>query len=240
MKIRLLLPVLALLLADPLAARPLDTDDTGTAPAGRFEVEGGFDFVRTGGAGAFGLTPVLAFGASPRLQLDLGCDYLIELGEAGAGDTHSLKPALQFKARFHEAADGRFTLALKGNVVWPEHVRGPRGDHTRHGHVRLLATRGLSVTTELDFNAGYDFTGAWGGGDDAWTAGAALRHAATDSLTWLGEIFTTVPREGAVQAMIAVGVKRAVGDWTLDGLVGTGLGSDAPELRLVLGFVRAW
>jgi hypothetical protein len=64
-------------------ARPLDTDDTGTVARGQWELEGGFDFLRADGAGAWALTPVLAYGVNDRLQVDFGCDYLVELGEAG-------------------------------------------------------------------------------------------------------------------------------------------------------------
>lgn len=221
-------------------ARPLDTDDTGTVASGAWELEGGFDFVRTGGAGAWALTPVVAYGVNDRLQVDLGCDYLIELGEPGEPDVRSLKPSLQFKSRWWQSADGRLSVGLKGNVGWPVHQSGPRGGLMRHGHVRLLATRAFDGI-EFDFNAGYDFTGAWGGGDDAWIASAGFRRPLTAAVVWVGEVFATFPERGAAaHAMVATGAQFAGRHgWTFDALLGTGVGRDSPDVRIVLGFVRA-
>lgn len=221
-------------------ARPLDTDDTGTVAAGAWEVEGGVDFLRAGGAGAWALTPVLAYGVNDRLQVDLGCDYLVELGEAGDPDVRSLKPALQFKHRWWSSADDRLSLGLKGNLGWPVHQAGPRDGLERHGHLRLLATR-VFDTVELDFNAGYDFTGAWGGGDDAWIASAGFRRPVAPGLVWVGEIFSTwLEGGGPAHGLAATGLKlEGRGGWTFDALVGTGVGRDGPDLRVVLGFVRA-
>jgi hypothetical protein len=221
-------------------ARPLDTDDTGTVARGQWELEGGFDFLRADGAGAWALTPVLAYGVNDRLQVDFGCDYLVELGEAGDPDARSLKPSLQFKQRWWSSADGRLSFALKGNIGWPVHQGGPTGELERHGHLRLLATRAFDVI-ELDFNAGYDFTGAWGGDDDAWIVSAGFRRQVTATLTWVAEVFATFPEHGsAASCLVATGAKlEGRGGWTFDALVGVGIGRDSPDLRLVLGLVRA-
>lgn len=237
---RFLLAGVLLWSGQAMSARPLDTDDTGTVARGTWEVEGGVDFVRAGGVEAWAITPVLAYGVNDRLQVDIGCDYLVELGVAGAPDVRSLKPALQFKQQGWASADGRLSFALKGNLGWPKQQSGPRADMERHGHLRLLATRMFDAIV-LDFNAGYDFTGAWGGGDDAWIASAGFRRSVTPSLDWVGEVFVTFPeRGGDIHGMIATGMKReGVGGWTLDALVGVGVGRDSPDLRLVLGFVRA-
>jgi hypothetical protein len=108
-------------------------------------------------------------------------------------DARSLKPSLQFKQRWWSSADGRLSFALKGNIGWPVHQGGPTGELERHGHLRLLATRAFDVI-ELDFNAGYDFTGAWGGDDDAWIVSAGFRRQVTATLTWVAEVFATFPR----------------------------------------------
>lgn len=222
-----------------LLGRPLDTDDTGTVAAGQWEVEGGVDFVRAGGVDTWALTPVLACGVNERLQLDFGCDYLVEMNEPGEPAARSLNPSVQFKSRWWSTADGRLSLGLKGNLGWPVHLRGPDFGAERHGHLRLLVTREFGQGA-LDFNAGYDFTGRWGGGDDAWMASAGFRRPVTGALTWVGEVFATFPERDAAQAMVAMGVAMAGrAGWTVDALAGVGVGRGSADLRLVLGFVRA-
>lgn len=230
----------ALLFIRAGVARPLDTDDTGTAAAGAWELEGGLDLVRAAGADAWAFTPVLAYGLSERLQVDFGCDYVVELGEAGEPDARSLKPALQVKGRFWQTADGARSAALKANLAWPRHAGGARGILERHGHLRLLVTRETGATA-WDFNAGYDFNGTWGGGDDAWVVSAGFRRPLAVRFTWIGEVFATLPeRGGGGHALVATGAKWTAGEnWTLDTLVGTGLGPGGADLRVILGFVRA-
>lgn len=221
-------------------ARPLDTDDTGTVAREAWEVEGGVDFLTVDGAATWALTPVLAYGVNDRLQVDFGCDYLVELGEAGNPDVRSLKPALQFKHRWWSSADDRLSFALKGNIGWPVHQVGPRDGLERHGHLRLIATK-VFDGVEFDFNAGYDFTGNWGGGDDSWVASAGFRRPVAPDMVWVGEVFVTIPeRDGSALGMVATGAKlEGRGGWTFDALVGIGIGRDSPDLRVVLGFVRA-
>jgi hypothetical protein len=220
-------------------ARPLDTDDTGTVSRGKWEVEGGIDYLRVDGAGAWALTPVLAYGVSDRLQVDFGCDYLVEWGESGDPDARSLKPSLQFKYRWWSSADGRLSFALKGNLGWPVQQSGPSDGLERHGHLRLLVTKACDEV-EFDFNTGYDFADAWGGGDDAWIASAGFRRSLTASWEWVGEVFVVFPERSPTFGLVATGAKLAGrGGWTFDALVGVGVGQPSPDLRIVLGFVRA-
>lgn len=235
--------IAALVAACSLAAahgRPLDTDDTGTAQAGAWEIEGGVDFVRAGDAEAFAITPVFAYGLTPRLQLDIGCDYLMEYGVAGEPDVHSLRPSLQLKSRFWESPESGLSIGVAANLGHHVHVRGPRGDLSESGHLRFLLTKAAGAV-EFDVNAGYDFSGRWGDGDDAYMASAGVRHALTSAVTLVGEIFASIPdRGGKTSTMIAFGGKVDAGDgWTLDALIGTGLDAESPDLRIVLGFVRA-
>lgn len=224
----------------PASGRPLDTDDTGTAARGTWELEGGVDFVRADGAESLALTPVLAYGLTETLQLDIGCDYLLEMGAGGGTDLHGLRPALQLKSRFWEAESSGISLGGKANFGRHVYVRGPHLDSENAGHLRLLLTKAVGAT-EFDFNAGYDFIEDWGDGDDAWVAAAGVRRTINSTLVLMAEIFCTMPEQGGrASTMIAVGAKLAVrNDWTLDALVGTGLNSSGPDFRLVLGFVRA-
>jgi len=219
--------------------RPLDTDDTGIVAPGEWELEGGIDLVRTAQAESWVFTPVLAYGIHDRLQVDFGCDYLVEIGETGDLASRSLNPSLQFKTVLWNSIDSDLSFGLKGNMGWPMKLSGAAENLERHGHLRLLATKVLGAT-ELDFNAGYDFTGAWGGGGDAWIASIGFRHTVSTALSWVGEIFSTIPEpRGPAQGLVAVGASFA--GWehlTIDALLGTGVGRESPDLRVVIGFVR--
>lgn len=221
------------------AARPLDTDDTGTVARGQWELEGGVDFVRTGNLRTFAFTPVAAYGVTERLQFDFACDYIIET-ESGHADIHLFNPALQLKWLMWEHEERGTSLGLKANLGHPVHARGPSIDFDAGGHFRLLLTQSLGPV-ELDLNAGYDFVGAWGtGDDDGFMTSVALRRAVNERLTLMGEIVGHHPqRGGASDGMIAFAVKYSRGDgWHWDTLVGTGLGRGAPDFRAVIGFVR--
>ncbi len=236
---KLLLASLLLWAAPWLLARPLDTDDTGTVAKGQWEMEGGLDFTRAAGANSWAYTPVLAYGLTDRLQVELGCDYLVEHGDVDEAAAHGLDPLLQLKSRCWSTADGRFSLALAGNLGWPARLRGPREGWERHGEVRLLATQEFGEAA-LDFNAGYEFTGAWGGGDDAGLVSAGFRRPVTSTLGWVGEVFATFPRQASMQTLVATGLTvQGRGGWTFDALVGCGVGTESPDVRFVLGFVRA-
>lgn len=236
---RLLLGLIVLCAGPGLCGRPLDTDDTGTVSRGQCEMEGGFDFTRAAGGEAWAYTPVLAYGLTDRLQVDFGCDYLVEEDESAGAVFRSLNPSLQFKGRWWSTADGSFTLGVAGNLGWPVRVRGPRDSFERQGDVRLLATRELGGGA-LDFNAGYEFTGAWGDADDAWFVSAGFRRPVTAVIGWVGEVLMTIPRQGARQSLVATGLTLQGRDgWMFDALVGCGVGRESPDIRLVLGFVRA-
>ncbi len=236
---RWILLLAATAIAAVSAARPLDTDDTGTVPRGQWELEGGVDFVRAGTARSLAFNPAVAYGLTDSLQLDFAFDYLVEM-EAGHGDVHSLNPALQFKWLMWEREATGTSLGLKGNLGRGVHVRGPRIEPETSGHLRLLLTQTLGPV-ELDLNAGYDFVGHWiRGADDGYMTSVALRRAVSERLSLLGEIVGVHPRGGgATEGLLAFAVKFSSGDgWHWDALVGTGLGRDAPEFRAVLGFVR--
>lgn len=232
--------IAALAIGNVAVSRPLDTDDTGTAARGTWELEGGVDFVRHEDAEAFALTPVLVYGLTDRLQLDIGCDYLMEAGVAGEPDAESLRPSLQLKSRFWEAERAGLSLGLAVNYGRHMHVKGPDLDINNSGHVRFLLTKALGAV-EVDVNAGYDFAGAWGDGDDAYMISSGVRHALTDAVTLVGEVFSSIPdRGGKASSMVAIGGKLDAGrGWTLDMLVGRALDSGGPDFRLVVGFVRA-
>jgi hypothetical protein len=183
---------------------------------------------------------VLVYGLSDRLQLDIGCDYLMESGVAGSPDVESLRPGLQLKSRFWESEASGLSFGLKVNLGRHLHVRGPAFEEDESGHIRFLLTKAAG-DVEFDFNAGYDFAGVWGDGDDAYMASAGVRRALTERATFVGEIFSSIPdRGGKASSMIAMGGKLDAGrGWTLDLLLGKGLDSAGPDFRLVIGFVRA-
>jgi hypothetical protein len=106
--------------ADAYAAHPLISEDTGTQGAGRFELELGNAWTRSGGDRAYEFGPQLSYGVLPNLDAIVRPSWVALRTVAddtttsvrGAGDT-----AVDVKWRFYEAAP--LSLAIRAGISAP-------------------------------------------------------------------------------------------------------------------------
>ena len=113
-----------------------------------------------------------------------------------------------------------------------------------HGFVlatppRLEFGTKLAGAWQYDFNLGYKYRGAWNAdGTDKYTSGAGIRYKINSKWQLLSEMVTELQdKAGAyAKALVDAAIKYTVREGLkVDFLVGTGLGCDAIELRLVSG-----
>ncbi|MEO6874886.1 MAG: transporter [Opitutaceae bacterium] len=226
-----------IMLAISAGARPTETDDTDTLEKGLVEIESGVEFEQAADGHEFVLTPAITYGLTNRLEVELGLDHVWEypLDEPAA---QIWKPAAKFKVKFWTAADGNLSLAFKGKIAFPVTVRGPVGSDDPEGYVRLLMTK-LAGAWQYDLNVGYKYEGAWQvGGDDKFNAGAAVRYKVNAGWQVLAEVYAAIPGHqfSGSTALADIAVKYRIRDGLkVDLLVGTGLGRDAIDLRVVAG-----
>jgi hypothetical protein len=106
--------------ARAFAAHPLHSEDTGTQGAGKFELELGNSWTRSGGDRVYEFGPQLAYGVLPNLD-GIVLPTWIALRSAGDGSTRTARgagdTAIDIKWRFYEA--GRLSLATRAGIGVP-------------------------------------------------------------------------------------------------------------------------
>jgi hypothetical protein len=107
--------------ADAYAAHPLISEDTGTQGAGRFELELGNTWSRSGGDRAYEFGPQLSYGILPNLD-GIVRPTLLVLRTSGEGSTATTArgtgdSAVDVKWRFYEA--GSLSLATRAGIGAP-------------------------------------------------------------------------------------------------------------------------
>lgn len=230
------LAVAVLLPAPARAARPLDTEDTGTVDPGRAELELSADFARGSGDDTWAAKGVLSTGVWPRVEVRVESALLLldprgEPGRAGIGDS-----LLGIKYRVLDESPVR-PAVLTGVAL-----RLPTGDESRG-----LGAEGVDVTTlaavsktlgALVFtgNLGYTFVTA----DrplDLWTLAASLEYRARKSVWLVGEAVGTLGVDAAGDRLVLrAGAVWAVTDRVkLDGAVGAGATRASPDVTITLG-----
>lgn len=218
-------------------ARPTEVDDTDTLEKGLTEIENGIEFEQTPDGTETVITPAVTYGLTDRLEVELGLDYVFETPDGEPG-VERWKPAAKFKTKFWKSATGDLSLAFKGKVAFPITTRGPDGDEDAEGYARLLATK-LAGPWQYDFNLGYKYRGAWNSDDnDKYTAGLGVRYKVNPKWQLLSEVVGELADkdEAHPKAIVDFAVKYTIRDGLkTDFLVGTGVGRDAVELRLVTG-----
>ncbi len=240
---RLAATALALLLAlwpaTAWAARPLDTEDTGTTEQGRFELELGAEHERGDGTQAWIATGVLSVGVLANLEVRVESRALL-LDEVSEGDRGGLGDTLAgVKYRMLDETPARPAVLLAAAVRFPTGREGLGDDD-----LDVLALVGASKTfgpLTVTGNAVYRFT-LRDRDLDVWGLAASLEFAATERLTLVAEV---VYEEGVDQAgrsaLARGGVVYAVTEsLRLDAAVGAGLTSEAPDLSLRLGLTLAF
>jgi Putative MetA-pathway of phenol degradation len=216
------------------AARPLDTEDTGTTEQGRFELELGAEHAQGDGTHAWIATGALSFGVLANLEVRVESGALL-LDEASAGTRRGLGDTLLgVKYRILDETPARPAGVLAAAVRLPTAGKGLGDDD-----VDVVALVGASKTfgpLTLTGNVAYQF--ALGDRDlDVWVLAASLELATTERLTVVAEVVDTEGVDRIGRSVLArAGVVYAVTEsLRLDGAVGAGLTSEAPALSVRLG-----
>jgi hypothetical protein len=216
------------------AARPLDTEDTGTTEPGTFELELGGEYLGADGADAWIGSVVLSFGVLANLEVRVESGALL-LDDASGGPRGGLTDTLiGVKYRLLDETSAWPAVLLASAVRFPTAGEGLGDDD-----VDVVALVGIGKTfgpLTVTANAAYRF--ALGDRDlDIWTLSASLELAATERLTLVAELFHAegVDRFGRA-VLVRGGVVYALTDsLRLDAAVAAGLTSEAPDLSLRLG-----
>jgi Putative MetA-pathway of phenol degradation len=219
-----------------LAARPLDTEDTGTVEPGKAELELSGDWLRSRQATVWAAKGVISFGLLPRLEARfesalLALDPDGDRARAGFGDS-----LVGFKYRV--ADETPTTPALLAALTF----RLPTGDEERRlgssgvdpGVLLAIAKQiGPVIVTG---NVGYVFV-TRDRALDLWLVAGSVEYRAAARLSLVGEIVGklgtdrvqhgVVLRSGAVYALS----ERI----RLDGAVGVGISRGAPDVLMTLG-----
>jgi hypothetical protein len=217
------------------AARPLDTEDTGTLDPGQADLELSANLARQGDGDAAGGKAVLAVGLWPGLEVRLESTLLVldpagEPARAGAGDS-----LLGIKYRLLDEAP-----AVPATLVGLT-LRLPTGDASR-----ALGTEGFDVgavavasktlgAVVLTGNAGYTVV-TQDRAADFWTLAASLEYRTAAAWSLVSEAVAMLPAGGPGAVVL-----RAGGVWglapriALDGAVGVGLTPASSDVTITVG-----
>lgn len=182
-----------------LAVTPLVTDDADTVERGHVQLNGGWQFSRTGSASSHTVPVNPVFGLSPRGELGATFGYQWRAGVGRApkqADADGITDLmLETKWRlWQQPADG-FKLSVRFDLKLPtasEH----RGLGTGHADLgALLAATRCWGSTCLDTNVGYTAIDASRRifRDNRWFVGQTVRHDLMERLTLIGETYALLP-----------------------------------------------
>ena len=234
----LLLALAALRAPTAWAARPLDTEDTGTVPPAGGELELSVNHARIDAEGAWALHAVISVGVLPGLEARLESELAALVGSPAHGDQAALGDSLLgLKYRLLDEASLR--PAVLGGVA----LRLPTGDERRG-----LGASGFDVTVlaaisktfgpvALTWNGGYTFV-IDDRTADAWLLAASLEYHVAPAWWLVGELVsrlgsTALARDDAVAR---VGAVHALTDrLKLDVAVGAGFTRSAPDVIVTIG-----
>jgi hypothetical protein len=218
------------------AARPLDTEDTGTLDPGKFELELGGAFSRNPDDKAWSLRAVLAAGLLSRLEVRFELPVLFlepDDGKSRAGLSDSI-----IGAKYRLLDEDSAGLALLGSVI----LRLPSGDSDRGlgtEGVDVMALGAVSKTVGLLIltgNAGYTFVT-----DDRdldfWALAASGEYRLTNALSLVAEVVGLLSAHHEPDiAFVRGGATYAIRDnIRLDAAVGYGLTHQSPDLLVTVG-----
>lgn len=148
----LLLAAAGLMLPGAQAARPLATDDAGTAGRGDCELEAAVERVRAGEARARGDGLRLACGVGAGLQLALGAGrQRVRDGDAEAVRIQGLEVSAKWAAWEHEGA----ALALSRSAARERERGGADGWKGAGQELRVIHSRPLGQRWTLHLNLGH-------------------------------------------------------------------------------------
>jgi len=230
--------LLLLLAAVPSwAARPLDTEDSGTLDPGKFEFELGGSFARNPDDKSWILKAVLSAGLLPKLEVRFELPLLLLEPDVGPSQAGLSDTILGGKYRFLD--EGPVSPALMGSVV----VRLPSGDAERGLGVDGVDVTALGVVSKtfglfiLTGNVGYTFVTETRD-LDFWTLAASGEYRLTNALSLVAEAVSLLSahREPDI-VLLRGGATYAIRDnIKLDAAVGYGLTTQSPDLLVTIGF----
>ena len=226
--------------ADAEAARPLDTEDTGTVAAGHAELELGTSYARDASADAGALGAVLSAGVAPRIEAR------VEAGVRAADD--GTAPTV---AGLGDALVGAKGVVVRESLAAPAVLAGftlrlPTGDADRGLGAEgfdpgaLLAVSRVLGDFQLTGNGGYTLV-TDDRSLDFWTASAALEWAAAKGTILAGELVGNVGADEADDvALVRFGL---VHEWSmslkLDAAIAAVLKEASPDVVLSFGVTLA-
>jgi hypothetical protein len=223
--------------------RPLAIDDAGTVAPGDFEIEAGLNLHRDGGLHEYEFPFGLTAGLLPTLDAGLGFGSQIQERQEIGGSTTSGIGDLALGAKWNPLPEETCwaSHALAFTVKFPT-ASDDKGMGTGETDFDLtyVASKSLSETWNVHFNAGYTWTGDPDGApeDDLFHAGFALGCQATQRLELLAEVFANSPEGLNEDATVECrcGLRwRPCDALVLDTALGTRLRGEAPDLTATLG-----
>jgi hypothetical protein len=226
--------------ARSFAARPLDTEDTGTVAVGHVELELGASFARDAAAGSALLGGVVSAGVSRSVEARV--ESGLRIGDDGSAPTRGgvADTLLGLKWRWiRETLAGPAVLAgFTLRVPTSDADRGLGTEGFDPG--ALLAVSRVFGDFQTTANAGYTIVGD-DRGLDYWTATAALEWAATRATVAMTELVGTIGADEADD--VALGRLGIVHAWSpslkVDGAVAAGLTEPSPDFVLTIGVTLA-
>ena len=241
-RLRIGVPVLLTLvmLAAPAAwaARPLDTEDTGTVPPAGGELELSVNHVRRDSEGGWALHAVVSVGLLPGLEARLESELAALVGSPGRDNHAGLGDSL-IGVKYRLLDEEALRPAVLGGVA----VRLPTGDERRGlGASGVDATILVAISktfgpVALTWNGGYTFV-IDDRTADAWLLAASLEYQVAPAWWLVGEVVSRVGSTAFArdEAVARAGAVHALTDrLKLDVAVGAGFTRSAPDVIVTIG-----
>lgn len=228
------------------AGRPLIIDDAEPVEPGAYEAEAGLRFSRAPGERHADLPFGLSYGLAPRLEVGVAWGWHLRDRIAGNADptvSGRQDVSLGFKwMPVRSSGDGlMFALAGAVNVGTARRAKG-LGSGDDDYDLTAIVTKAWNRIA-LDVNLGHTWVGDRfdASSADEVHYGAALRYAASDRLSWVGEVFADDPKGARAVWQANAGVQHA---WrknvVLDAALGRRLDAAGPDWVLQLGFTASF
>jgi hypothetical protein len=218
------------------AARPLDTEDPGTVPQGKGELQGSVDSAKGDDGALVGLKGSLGFGLLPNMDIRLQTALLWvdpqdEPSRVGMADS-----LVEFKHRLLDETETLPAFLYASTLRFPTSL-GPSGLGENGVDATLLAVVGKTFgPVTLNWNGGYVFISR----DrdlDLVLLSTSLEYRLTETWSLVGEVVSAI---GVNQAP-AVAVLRGGATYSLtprirlDGAVAVGVTRASPDVLVTIG-----